>query len=35
MQDQNVAKDGRLTAMLEKLHERDAEINRLRRELTV
>ena len=35
MQVQNVAKDGRLTAMLQQLHERDAEINRLQRELAV
>ena len=35
MQVQNAVKDERLTAMLQQLHERDAEINRLRRELAV
>jgi len=35
MQVQNAAKDERLTAMLQQLHEKDAEINRLRRELAV
>ena len=35
MQVQNATKDERLTAMLQQLHERDAEINKLQRELAV